>query len=78
MEFKTHLQLAVDYCGSQKALADKIGITQPGVSFLLHEAKNISAELAIAIERATDCMVTRGDLRPDIFGPAPSKSVEAA
>lgn len=67
MEFKTHIQKAVDICGSQKALADKIGITQPGVSFLLHEAKNVSAELAIAIEKATEGQVTRVHLRPDIW-----------
>ncbi len=74
MEFKSHIKIAVDHCGSQKALADKIGITQPGVSFLLHEAKSISAELAIAIEKATDGKVTREHLRPDIWAPQPEQA----
>lgn len=34
--------------------------------------KRASHVLAIAIERATGGAVTRHDLRPDVFGPAPS------
>lgn len=69
-DFKTILHSAVKKAGSQKALADAMGITQQGVSYLLNDAENISAELAIAVERATGGEISRADLRPDLFGAA--------
>lgn len=69
-DFKTILRGAVEKAGSQKALADAMGITQQGVSYLLNDAENISAELAIAVERATGGEVKRADLRPDLFASA--------
>ena len=39
--------------------------------------KRASQILALSIERATDGAVTRHDLRPDIYGPAPTNQ-EAA
>lgn len=36
--------------------------------------RRVAAERCIAIERATDGAVTRYELRPDVFGPAPKAS----
>lgn len=71
MDFKEHIRRAIEICGSQKALADKVGLSQPGISWLLGEAKQVSAEIAVKIERATDGQVSRAQLRPDLFSPAP-------
>lgn len=56
--------------GSQQALADAIGMSQQGISYVLHAAPRITAEAAVAIERATNGQVRREQLRPDIFGDA--------
>lgn len=72
MKFREHIQKAVELVGSQKALADQIGLSQQGVSWLLNDATQVSAEIAIKIERATRGEVSKEQLRPDLFGP-PSK-----
>jgi DNA-binding transcriptional regulator YdaS (Cro superfamily) len=68
--FRRHIERAIKLVGSQSALAEKIGLSQQGVSWLLNEAPQVSAEIAIAIERATNGEVSKADLRPDIFGKA--------
>lgn len=70
-----HLHRAVELVGSQQKLAEKIGLSQQGISYLMHAADKVSAEIAIEVDKATDGAVSRHDLRPDIFGP---KSTEAA
>lgn len=65
--FRDHIRRAIELAGSQRALAEKIGLSQQGISYLLNEAPQVSAEIAIAIERATDAQVRRHQLRPDIF-----------
>lgn len=60
------LERAVQIFKSQAALAQAAGLTQQGVSYLL-KAPTISAEVAVAIERATSGQVRREELRPDIF-----------
>lgn len=62
------LERALQIFKTQKALADAIGLSQQGVSYLLKRAPTISAEVAVAIERATNGQVRREELRPDIFG----------
>lgn len=64
---KDHIRRAVDLHGSQGKLADEVGCSQQYISLLLRGDGQISAELAIAFERATGAVVTRQDLRPDIF-----------
>lgn len=64
------IQQAVDEAGSQAALAKNIGITQQGVSYLLTRAKNVSVEIAVAIDRSTKGKISKAALRPDIFGDA--------
>ena len=61
------LKRAVEIFKTQKALADAIGLSQQGISYLLKRAPTISAEVAVAIERATSGQVRREELRPDIF-----------
>lgn len=64
------LQKAINKAGSQQALAAAIGVSQQHVSYLMTKARRIPAEIAIAVERATDGEVSRNELRPDIFGDA--------
>ena len=64
------LQRAINKAGSQQALAAAIGVSQQQVSYLMTKAKRIPAEVAIAVERATEGEVTRAELRPDLFGSA--------
>ncbi|MEE9347023.1 MAG: aspartate carbamoyltransferase catalytic subunit [Robiginitomaculum sp.] len=65
--WKAHLQRAIDIAGGQRALGDAIGKSQQYIWNLLNEAKHVKAEVALEIEDATDAMVTREQLRPDIF-----------
>lgn len=67
MGWKDHLRKAIELTGSQVALGAKIGCSQAKISWLLISADNISAEDAVAIERATDGRVSRRDLRPDMW-----------
>lgn len=65
--FKLFIQEAVKIAGTQKALADGIGISQQGVSYLLTDAKDCSPEIAAAIDRFTQGKISKSDLRPDIW-----------
>jgi DNA-binding transcriptional regulator YdaS (Cro superfamily) len=69
--FRDHIRRAVDLAGSQRALADQIGLSQQGISYLLNDAPQVSAEIAIAIHRATSGKVRKEELRPDIFDEVP-------
>lgn len=68
MHHREHVKRAIEIMGSQQALADAIGMSQQGVSYVLHFAPRVTAEAAVAIEKATRGEVRREDLRPDIFG----------
>ena len=65
--FRDHIRRAIELVGSQRALAEQIGLSQQGISYLLNEAPQVSAEIAMAIHRATGGQVRKEDLRPDIF-----------
>lgn len=54
--------------GGQAAFAKEVGVTQGMVSGWLHNRYQVTWERAIKIEEVTNGMVTRHDLRPDIFG----------
>lgn len=69
-DFRLHIQEAVKIAGTQKALADAIGISQQGVSYLLTDAKDISPEIAAAIDRFTQGKISKSELRPDIWSAA--------
>ena len=63
----TALDEAIANAGSQKALADAVGVTRAAVS-LWKMSGRIPAERVVAVEKATG--VLRSRLRPDIFGDA--------
>lgn len=53
--------------GAIGEMAGYLGITQTWMSLLLNGHRRPSPELAIKIEKATQGLVTRDDLRPDLF-----------
>lgn len=65
------LQRAIAIAGSQEKLAVKIGKRQSYISMLLHRMKtqgrDIDPEICPLIEEATAGIVTRHDLRPDLW-----------
>lgn len=68
---QTALEKAVEVVGSQAELARRIGKKQAHIWNWLNRDKQLPAEVVLAIEGATEGRVTRHELRPDIFGPAP-------
>ena len=62
----TLISKAIAVAGSQKKLAEACGVSQAAVSKWLMGG-GVSAESALAIERATDGSVRAEDLRPDVF-----------
>lgn len=71
MDHRVYIEKAVRICGgTQQSLAEKAGITQAGVHWLLSGEGKIAPETALKIESATEGRVTRYQLRPDIFGKA--------
>lgn len=66
------LERAIEVVGTQAALARAIGVKPQHIWNWLNRDENVPAEQVLAIEAAAAGKVTRHDLRPDIFGPAPS------
>lgn len=62
------IKRAIAVCGGQTALAKAINVTPPLVWQWLHGRRPVSGRHCIPIERVTEGAVTRGQLRPDIFG----------
>ncbi|WP_299942160.1 helix-turn-helix domain-containing protein [uncultured Microbulbifer sp.] len=68
------IQLAIRIAGTQQKLADALGIKSQGqVTQWVTGRRPIPPKRCIPIERITNGVVTRYDLRPDIFGPAPQE-----
>ena len=76
--FRAHIERAIKNKGSQVKLADAMGCSQQYISWLLKDAEQISVEMALKVETATEREVTRYELRPDIFGPATETTESAA
>lgn len=53
--------------GAKAEMARYLGISYEWMSSLISERKKCSAALAKRIEEATQGLVTRKDLRPDLF-----------
>ena len=66
------LKRAVSLAGSQAKLGKASGFSQHAIWLALQSGR-VSAELAVGIERATDGLVSRKELRPDLFDAASSK-----
>lgn len=65
---KALLERAISHLGSQQRLAEACGIKQSSI-WQAKETGRCSAELAMAIEKATDGLVTAAELRPDLPWP---------
>ncbi len=59
---------AAEVVGSQRALAEAIGVTPGAVSQWAIGLHAVPVERAVQIERATGGTVTRRELRPDDWG----------
>lgn len=70
--FRAGLREAVEIVGSQAELERRSGIPQQTISWLLNKSERISAEHAVAIDRATSGKVSKSALRPDLFGEPPA------
>lgn len=68
------LRSAIAQVGSMSALATKLGITKAAVHQWTLKGRRVPAQHCVAIEAATDGVVTRYDLRPDVFGAPPPAS----
>ena len=53
--------------GSKAEMAQYLGISPTWLGQLLSGVRLASPKLAVAIEKATQGLVTRADLRPDLF-----------
>ena len=56
-----------DVRGAKKEMAEHLGITQTWMALLIARLRQPSPVLAIAIEEATGGLVTRQELRPDLY-----------
>lgn len=69
MRTKQALRRAAAKFATQQEFADALGVSRQRVNQLLKQSR-VSAEIAVAIERATGGAVMRAELRPDLFGDA--------
>lgn len=67
---QTPLHRAIEAAGSQAAIATIVGVTQQAVSSRAKNGSEVPAKWAVKIEAALG--ISRHDLCPDIFGPAPA------
>jgi DNA-binding transcriptional regulator YdaS (Cro superfamily) len=56
-----------DVRGSKSEMAEHLRITPTWISLIISGRRKASPVLALAIEKATGGLVTRQELRPDIF-----------
>jgi len=71
------LERAIKIVGSLSQLADAIDVS-PQVVQNWRSRGRVPPERCADVERATGGTVSRHDLRPDIFGPAPAPAERAA
>jgi DNA-binding transcriptional regulator YdaS (Cro superfamily) len=57
-----------DVRGAKSEMAEYLNITPTWMALLIAGRRKASPVLALAIEKATGGLVTRQELRPDIFG----------
>lgn len=66
MDLKTYF--STEPIGSIKEMAEYLGVTPCWISLLINGHRKPSPKLAKRIEEATQGLVTRQELRPDLFG----------
>jgi len=69
----SHIKSAIESCGGKAVLARQINVSPQVVWQWADGRRPVPAHHCMAIEEATEGKVTRYDLRPDVFGPAPTK-----
>ena len=67
------IQIAVKECGGQARLGSILGISQSAISQFSTGRRPVPSTLCADIEAATNCKVTREQLRPDVFKPKASE-----
>lgn len=66
------LKRAIELLGSQRKVADVVGVAQPTISWTISRGQRVPAEWCIPLEVATKGEVTRHQLRPDLYPVEPS------
>ena len=61
------LMRAIEWFGTQEAMAEKLGLHQSNISAALNGNRKLSVQNAVLIDNATVGEVTKEELRPDIF-----------
>lgn len=64
--------------GGREAAAQKLDITVGMVGHVMNGVRNLSIKRALLVEAQTGGRISRADLRPDVFGPAPTEARNAA
>ncbi len=71
------LLAAIDACGNAIGLARAVGVTPQAINDWKRRGR-VPAERVVAVEAATGGLVTRFQLRPDLYGrPAPDHPVHS-
>lgn len=65
-EHASPIHRAIAIAGSEQKLGAAAGVSQNAI-WQAKKRGRVSAELAVAIEKATSGAVTRAELRPDLF-----------
>lgn len=60
--------------GAKHEMAQYLGITDTYMSLLIHGKRRPSPSMAVKIDQATQGLVTKRELRPDIFVDAQERS----
>lgn len=63
------LEKAIEIAGGQAALGRAVGASQKHVWNWLNRQKQVPGVRVLAIEKATKGVVTRQELRPDLYPP---------
>lgn len=63
-----YIQKAIDLCGDQKTLADRVGLHPSFIGQLLRGDRPVPATRCAAFESASGGLITKEQLRPDVFG----------
>jgi len=72
MDQHPQIARAIEICGSQPVLAEKLRCRQQTISKMLNLEIPVSAEYALLIADATGGTVTAAALRPDLPWPSPA------